>query len=209
MVAAYLAGARRRYLSPFTLFLLANLVYFIAPPLSDFALSLDEHLRLQPYSDAARGRVEDRLATRDIALDEYRAVFEARQDHLARSLIILHVPLTAFGLSLLHLGRRRPAADHVIVATCLMTYVMIATLTVPYLIGLTLMPLGVESDTLQAAWRMGLVAVLGGYFAAVLRGAYGQPAWLAVAKTPLALAVLVGSSMIYRGLLFGIVFALS
>ena len=39
--------------------------------------------------------------------------------------------------------------------------------------------------------------------------ACGQPAWLAVAKTPLALAVLVGSSMIYRGLLFGIVFALS
>lgn len=209
MIAAYLSGARRRYLSPITVFLLANLVYFIAPPLSDFALSLGDHLTLQPYSEAARALVEDRLASRNISLDEYRAVFEARQDHLARSLIILHVPLIAIGLSLLHLGRRRPAADHVVVATCLMTYVMVGTLTVPYLIGVTLAPLGLESGTFEAAWRLGLVAVIGGYFAAVLRGAYGQPAWLAVAKTPLALAVLIGSSMIYRGLMFGIVFALS
>lgn len=41
--ADYLAGRRQRWLSPISLFLLANLVYFLAPVVTDFELPFGDH----------------------------------------------------------------------------------------------------------------------------------------------------------------------
>lgn len=67
----YRRGRQQRYLSPIALFLLGNLLFFVAPSLSDFTLALEDQYRLQPYSgwiapwiDAvvARGAAFDALA---------------------------------------------------------------------------------------------------------------------------------------------------
>jgi hypothetical protein len=92
--AEYLAGRRARYMGPVTLFVIANVLYFVAPAITDFELGffeqVDGELRVQlveaqrPLSDEERQRigdwggqahspwtrawVESRVATRDAAL---------------------------------------------------------------------------------------------------------------------------------------------
>ena len=46
----YRLGRRKRYLSPISLFLIANVVFFLAPSLTDFSITLTDQRRLQPYS---------------------------------------------------------------------------------------------------------------------------------------------------------------
>ena len=108
MAAAYPAGAGRRHLPPFTLFLPASRACFAAPPLDDFALPLIDRSTLKRYSGAAKMLVEEGLSARGVEPDAPRAVFEARQDRPARSLILPHIPLIAAGLGVLQAGRRRP-----------------------------------------------------------------------------------------------------
>ncbi len=207
MAAAYLDGARRRYLSPLALFLLVNLAYFLAPPLSDFAPSLSDHVNLQPYSAVAGAVVSERLAERGIGFDEYAASFEARQSDLARSLVVLHVPVLALGLGLLHLFRHRPLADHVLVALYAMTIVLAAVVCVPPVLALGARAAGLGAETGSLVWRLGFLAVLFGYLFALLRGAYGQPGWLAALKLPMVLVAVAASHLVYRAALFGLVFA--
>lgn len=207
MAADYLAGARRRYLSPVTLFLLANLVYFVAPPLTDFAPSLADHVTLQPYSGVAAAMVDARLADRDVSVEDYAKDFEARQDHLARSLIILHVPFLAAGLALLHFRRGRPFADHVLVALYAMAFVLAAMMTVPWILAGAAMLAGLGASAAGAVWRIGLLVIAGAWFSALLRGAYGQPGGLALAKVPAFLLAVGLSHILYRAAIFAIVFA--
>lgn len=49
----YLEGRRQRYMAPVTLFLLANVLYFLAPAITDFEL---------PFHDQVNGRVRAELA---------------------------------------------------------------------------------------------------------------------------------------------------
>lgn len=207
MAADYLAGARRRYLSPVTLFLLANLVYFVAPPLTDFAPSLADHVTLQPYSGVAAAMVDARLADRDVSVEDYAKDFEARQDHLARSLIILHVPFLAAGLALLHFRRGRPFADHVLVALYAMAFVLAAMMTVPWILAGAALLAGLGASAAGAVWRIGLLVIAGAWFCALLRGAYGQPGGLALAKVPAFLLAVGLSHILYRAAIFAIVFA--
>lgn len=207
MAQAYLAGARRRYLSPVTLFLLANLLYFVAPPLSDLDPSLYEHMNFQPYSGAAVSLVEARIEQRNTTLAAYSTAFETRQDSLARSLVVLHTPFLALGLALLHVGRQRPFADHVLVALYLLTVCLVAVLTVPWLLAFLGRALQLDAATGAIMLRAGLVGALFAWFYALLRGAYEQPRWLAAVKTPAVIVALFLSSVVYRGLLFLLVFA--
>lgn len=65
----YIAGRRVRWLPPISLFVIANLLYFLAPPLSDFALPFDDQVpgtlayesldNRERLSAAERARVEE------------------------------------------------------------------------------------------------------------------------------------------------------
>ncbi|MDR6990673.1 DUF3667 domain-containing protein [Luteimonas sp. 3794] len=58
--ADYIAGRRARWLPPISLFVIANLLFFLAPPLSDFTLPFDDQVP-GALSLAARDNV-DRLS---------------------------------------------------------------------------------------------------------------------------------------------------
>ena len=49
----WMAGRRTPWLSPVSMFLLINVMVFLAPPLSDFNLSLREQVEYQPWGDIA------------------------------------------------------------------------------------------------------------------------------------------------------------
>lgn len=135
---AYLDGHRVRYLSPIGLFLLLNLLYFIAPPMSDFNLDLADQYDLQPYSSLIQPLIDARLERRVIDFDTYAQQYEQLNLNLARSMIILHLPMLALALWLLFPGQGRYYADHFIVATHLFTFLLLVALAMQPLLRLLL-----------------------------------------------------------------------
>lgn len=97
------------------MFLLINLVYFLAPPLSDFNLSLAEQW-VQWYGGWARELVDARLAARGLELAEYAHRFELEAYSLAKLIVVLHPLLMAPVLALMFWHRRVPLVDHLAVA---------------------------------------------------------------------------------------------
>ena len=111
----YLAGRRRRWIGPISLFLLINVGYFISPPISDFNLSLEEQIRYQPWGGTALSWVEARNQARGVTMEAYARKYASESAHVAKSLILLHVPWIAAALAIVG-GRRYYYAEHFVVA---------------------------------------------------------------------------------------------
>ena len=125
---AYLRGQRVKFLSPIGLFLLVNLVYFIAPPLTDFNVTLHDQYQVQPYSGLIQPMIDQRLAEREMEFDAYADQYNQVSLTLARSLIILHLPLLALALFFLFPRRETYYSEHFIVATHLFTVLLLVVL---------------------------------------------------------------------------------
>lgn len=202
----WLAGRRRRHLAPLSLFLIANLVYFFYPQLSDLNLSLPEQLHGQAHSSLARPLVEARLAARDIGMADYAAAYQAKSTEIAKLMVILHAPLLALVLLLLHLRRRVFYVDHLAVSLHFWAFILILIMSVPWLLRQAVELAGVGSPVLMQATLTLLMCL---YAWRQMQVAYGQPGWLALAKLPL---FLVGFALVhaaYRAAQFFAVFALS
>ena len=120
LTAEYLAGRRKRYLKPLQLFVLCNVIFFFAQPLTGFnALTtpLDIHTSGTPYAQAARRMVLAEVERRQVTPGEYGVRFDAVIQNQAKTLVILMVPLFACVLLALYWRRRRFFVEHVVFAT--------------------------------------------------------------------------------------------
>lgn len=144
LTRAWLDGQRVRFISPVALFLIINLIYFLAPPMTDFSLALEDQLQFQPYSSLIRPLVEERLEGRGLELSTYAGHYDFQLERLAKTLIILHLPLLALVLLLAHPGRNIYYAEHFVAATHFFTVFLIMTLLLKVLQLLT--------------WHIGLLA---------------------------------------------------
>ena len=211
--AAYLAGQRVTYLSPIGLFLLVNLLYFIAPPMTDFNLSLDEQYHMQPYSALIQPLVDARLARREVAFADYAEQYGQLNLDLARSLIILHLPLLALALKLLFFRRPTYYAEHFVVATHLFTFLLLVALVLYPLAWLIawLGQAGFVSDWrgfLALLWRAMPVVILLHWWLA-LKQVY-ELGWIRAFLAALAfLLATVLSHFVFRLVQFLAVFAAS
>ncbi len=98
MTREYLEGKRRKFISPISIFLFANLLYFFTNPITDYSLPLYDQLQRQTHSAYARKLVQERLATRDITMEDYTQTYNAASLNLSKSVMILNVPLLALFL---------------------------------------------------------------------------------------------------------------
>ncbi|MEZ4647254.1 MAG: DUF3667 domain-containing protein [Candidatus Eisenbacteria bacterium] len=129
----YLAGRRRAWIGPISLFLLINVAYFVSPPISDFNLSLDEQIRYQPWGYTAMSWVEARNHARGITMEAYARSYANESAHVAKSLILWHVPWIAAVLAIV--GRRRfYFAEHFVVAIHGFSFVLVLALILQWII---------------------------------------------------------------------------
>jgi hypothetical protein len=128
LTRAWFDGQRARYISPVALFLIINLIYFLAPPMTDFSLTLEDQLHFQPYSALITPLVEQRLAHRGLDLETYANHYQTQLERVAKTLIILHLPLMALVLWLAHPRREIYYAEHFVAATHFFTVFLIMTL---------------------------------------------------------------------------------
>ena len=233
LTAEHIAGRRRPYLTPLRLFLLCNLVYFVAQPYTGFSgynTDLRSQIARQGYSEVAGlpGRVAERLGVEAesyrtlVQTDAFRAyepLFNQQSSTYARSLVILLIPLLA--LLLKALLPRRPLADHLVFATHVYAWQLLVVMSLWLLLyralfiyGVMLLPDGIAGyvNETHTFWFVAVYL----YFA--LRTAYGltwrASGWraLAVSAPPVLFSgfgfagLLVFVLLFYRYLLFWLTF---
>lgn len=205
--ALHIAGVRTRYTSPVTLLLLVFFVFFLAPMLSDFTQSLEQHLQWgRWYASAAADWVNTLAATRTGGMTELSAQYADLQQDVAKTMVLLHVPLFALGLHLLHWRRRYYFVEHVIVAShAVITLMLVLLLAVVLLfipIELLYAPAAVPEPVKQNVIRYGLNLPLLLMLVLILKHAYRQPWWLALLKLPASVLAFGFSHMLYRAATF-------
>lgn len=207
----YIEGRRARWIAPMALFLLVNVVFFFASPVSDLNLGLQDQLRLQPYSPWARELVDARLAERGVDLHAYSAAYSAAGEDVAKAIVLWHVPVLALFWLLLFLDRRLYYAEHFVTAVHAGAYILAAALVLQWLVrpplGLVMNLFGTApSPRLMTLSLLGLL-LLGFY--RIGRVVYQVPRWRALLSVPLMFFALMLAHLSYRLVQFLVVFALT
>jgi len=209
LTADHLRGRRVPYLKPLQLFLVVNVLFFVAAPkMPMFNYSLGNYLAFSPPSPALVAGLVQREAGSADAYVAYVKKFDERVESERKSLIVLFAPALALVLSVLFAWRiKRPDVpshygEHLVFALHLLTFIWLALAGWGMIIALM---------AGRAPSRAGVVAV--GIVAVLLLGAVAH-AFLAVRRvydlsvlrslavvTALALGF-VGILVAYRTLLF-------
>src|SRR5690554_6088754 len=120
LTAEYVRDRRTPWLTPFQVFLICNLIFFIGVgfvPMHALTTSLGSQINGQVYSGLAR----EVLRARDVAaypggFDGYSAAYDALTQQYAKSLVLVLVPGFAAVLSLLLVLRREPFVKQLVFA---------------------------------------------------------------------------------------------
>ena len=204
----YREGRRRRYLSPIGLFLLGNLLYFVAPPLSDLQLSLFEQYELQPYSPMIRDWVDSYVAESGRSFEDVASRYQLRIVELAKLMVILHVPLLALGTTLLFADKRLYYADHIVTALHYFAFLMIYLISLAAVFAMLWLG-GVGRWMASFPYLTQAVILLQFlYVPPMLRQAFGLSWRRAILSTPLFVLTFFAAHMLYRGVQFVVGFAL-
>lgn len=241
----YRLGRRRRYLSPIGLFLFANVLFFLAPSVTDFNITLFDQYAIQPYSDwvapridaairrspaataafeaaydealrertaGAAGpgdwgldlyaaelipRINAALQASNVAFEAFAERYDARISDIAKSMVIVHVPLVALGTLLLTFWRPLYYADHVVAALHFFAFLMIYLAVGPY----TIMPVvGFLTSPLPESVPVPrlTIMILWVYVPFMLRTAFGVRWLVALPAAALFVAVMMVAHYLYR-----------
>jgi hypothetical protein len=128
LTLAWTTGVRKPYISPFQLFLIANVLFFALQWLTGetiFSSSLDSHLFHQDWSNLAQSLLAERLATTQASFDQYALVFDRAVVLNAKSLILLMAVPFALLLPLIFFGAHRPFMTHMTFSLHLYTFLLL------------------------------------------------------------------------------------
>ncbi len=126
MTVEFLEGKRKKFISPVTLFLFLNLIYFFVNPLSDYSLSLYDQINSQPYSKWPNEWVASKLQKEDLDLNTYAITYQNASDNLSKSIMIINVPMIAAFVYLMAFRRRPFYFDSLIFAFHFFTLFMLS-----------------------------------------------------------------------------------
>jgi hypothetical protein len=211
--SAYLEGQRVRYVSPIALFLIINLVYFVSPPMTDFNLDLEDQYQMQPYSSLIQPLIDQRLTSRDIEFERYARSYESANLNLARSLIVVHLPLLALALMILFPRRRMYYAEHFIIATHLFSFLLVIVLVLPqagfWLWRIAQHWLEIDPSTIFNVIRPLMILLIVSHWLMAVRRIH-TIGWLRSSLTTIALLLaLVISHFCFRAVQFLVVFGVT
>lgn len=202
----FIEGRRRRWMPPFSLFLLINLFYFWYSPLSDLNLKLAEQLQQPQHKTFANLLVDQKLKEEGITREQYAETYNQKSTGYSNSLIILHIPIFAGFLALFYFRKKYFYVDHIIVAVYFLAFVLLLSLIQ---VGFLYLFAGNLAPNAKSTWSIisstYLAAILV-YLFLYLKRVYDQKFWQAgLAFIPVFIALLV-THLLYRTLLFLIIF---
>lgn len=198
----FIEGRRKRWMPPFSLFLLVNLFYFLYSPLSDLNLRLHEQLN-QFHGRLATKLVNTKLQERGITMEQYAPEYNKKSTSYSNSLIILHLPIYAGFLTLIYYRKRYFFADHFIHGIYFFAFVLILGLIQTGLIY-ALMDLFGQKIFNVTGFGFAIFVLLYLFFS--LKRTYKQKEWQALLAVFPVFAAFAISHLLYRAILFLIIF---
>ncbi|NOT31655.1 MAG: DUF3667 domain-containing protein, partial [Planctomycetes bacterium] len=117
LTAEWIAGRRTRYSKPFAIFIVVNVLFFLIQPhtgLFSYGLTGFVGARDSTRTSYERRLVDEHLATSGESWDTYEAHFDATLQKHRKSLFLVMIPLIGGALVLLHRGKRRAYAEHLV-----------------------------------------------------------------------------------------------
>lgn len=204
---AYREGRWRRYLTPISIFLLANLVFFVAPRLTDFNLALVDQREFQPYSTLVRPLIDAAVERSGQSFDEFSVRYQLRVTDVAKIMVILHVPLLALATFLLFADRRFLYADHVVCGLHFFAFLMLYFTLAHYALLPSLDALVALSGYTGSTFMMWLLLPLI-YIPLMLKRAFDVGWPRALLSTVGFLVALIAVHMVFRAVQLLLVLAL-
>lgn len=108
----YNQGIRKRFYLPLNLFLLTNLIYFLAPVFSTFNTTYNQQLWMQNYSRVTRPWVMEKQQASGMDEKTYEIAFNQKSNSLAKLLMLGFVGIFACFLALLYYRRNSYFTDY-------------------------------------------------------------------------------------------------
>jgi len=198
----YIAGKRKRWMAPFSIFLLINLIYFIVNPLSDFSLSLRDQVHFQLHSGIAKPMVERKLADRKLSFEDYGQQYKNQSDTLAKTLLIINVPLSALFFMVWFYRRKMFFADHFVFFIHFYAWLLFVVLLISIVFsGLIYFNILSGKDNSIAIFTF--LMLIGLYLLIAIRKVYEQRRiLLLIGGVVFSFVALVATHIVYRFLLF-------
>jgi hypothetical protein len=113
MTAEFLAGKRKKFVSPVSLFLFVNVIYFFVNPLTDYSISLEDQYS-QPYGPLIKDWINGKLQNGGLDFRSYSSTYQNMSDTISKSIIIINIPMIALGVYLMAFKKRRFYYDSLI-----------------------------------------------------------------------------------------------
>lgn len=210
MTADVLAGRRVRWASPFQVFIIANLIYYLAASalgLGTFETPLRYHFNYALHGDLAQRMSEAQAATLGLTAEDYAERFDRLAHTLSKTLVVFFVPVFMAAFALLHRRSRRYVLEHATAGLHFTSLtLLVLLLPIPLVILLIELTAASSGDLFWSTTTATLLGVYGGLF---FHRVYGGARWVAALKG-LAVPFFFYTALIfvYRPLLFFVVYAL-
>lgn len=204
----YLSGRRKLYTSPLTLFIIANLFYFLVPSVDTLNSHYSSQMRGQPYSESIAGVAHKKMEEKKWTEKQMEDHYNAKTRSTSKLLLITFVLLYSLPVALLFYSRQRYYFDHLVFTTELVSFILfVLLLIVPWLLYLILfvlykafdivIPVDINSD----AMFTGLLMFIWFYISVAASRVYGSSAWT-FARTLLITICIIPVMFLYRFILF-------
>ncbi len=128
LTTAYLEGQHRPFVAPFHIFLVANVVFFLAQTFSGlgiFTTPLSAQIQDQIYSPLVARWTTSHLAAKGLTLSQYAPIYAHAESLYAKTLVMVMLPLFAVATGLLFVDRRRVAVANLVFAVHFYAFLLI------------------------------------------------------------------------------------
>ncbi len=203
MTVEFLGGKRKKFISPVTLFLFFNLIYFFVNPLTDYSLSLEDQLYWQPYSQWTKAWVDVKFEEEGLNLQDYAITYQNMSDQISKSVMIINIPIIALFVYLITFKKRRYYFDNLIYSFHFFSFYMLSWIMLGWV--------GSLAEILSGDPNSMLVGIIFNLFVTIIPFLYAIVSiknfmnirwyWSIPAGLGAMIAVLI-SNLIYRFLIF-------
>ncbi len=207
MTVEFLEGKRKKFISPVTLFLFFNLVYFIVSPLSDYSISLYDQTYSQPYSGWIQEMVRNKLEREGLDFQAYGVTYQHASDNISKSVMILNIPMIALMVFLITFKQRKFYFDSLIFVFHFFSLFMLSWVLLDW-VGTLLSFFSLEDESAASAFVFLLFTFLIPLTYAILgHKKFLAVRWYLAVPAGLATIVAVGlSNLVYRLIIFFLTF---
>lgn len=212
LTAEFMHGRRRPWLSPLQLFLIINLAYFVLLSLFGGFNTFTTRLQYHPGQFGYGGLAADMIARigepGSPELEEFRRRFDESIPRYANSLIIIMIPLFAAAVAALRPRAGAYFVQHLVLTLHFFAFVLLASLGIGYFVRFALATLPAAAWWMEDEILLTLVVlvVFAAWLMPAFRRAYGTTRTGAVVRGVVAALALFPLIMIYRAILFFVVY---